>query len=175
MLGESVLMCVCCWGGCGARLEGRTEDQISPEQEGCCPGHGRGQSGRGPGDASGGSRQTGCLCMCGNWSYSFLFQKSRISRIVSHNQFLESFISKHCQSNLPFSSAFRVRVKLICVFNLRGKMCSSGLEIPGLGVLSPGPSSPIPLRLPPHLRQAESQGWGAKVIILICFFFFFYD
>lgn len=87
-----------------------------------------------------GSLWDGCLCVCRNCSSSFYFKKAeRLNFQVTIN-FQKSFISKHYQSNPPFLSAFRVWVKLMCIFNFKEKKrCPSGLEIPGMGFLFPFP------------------------------------
>lgn len=71
--------------------------------------------------------------------FFFIFKKAEPLIFQVTINFQKSFTSKHYQSNLPFISDFRVSVKLICVFNFKGKIYFSGWEIPGLGLLSLSP------------------------------------
>lgn len=98
----------------------------------------------------------------------FILKKQNLHFQVTIN-FQKSFLSKHYPSNPPFLSAFRVRMKLICVFNFKEekRKCPSGLEIPGVGLSFP---SFLPSPSPVPATPGGAQCWGAKGIVLICFF-----
>ena len=61
------------------------------------------------------------ICLCIEIAaLLFILKKQNLYFQVTIN-FQKSFISKHYPSNPPFLSAFRVRRKLICVFNFKEK------------------------------------------------------
>ena len=108
-----------------------------------------------------GSLWDGCLCVCRNCSSSFYFKKAKRLNFQVTINFQKSFISKHYQSNLPFLSAFRVWVKLMCIFNFKEKKkMSLWLGNSGHWFSLPFFSLLLPL-LPPQLHQGGPQGWGA--------------
>ena len=98
----------------------------------------------------------------------FILKKQSLYFQVTIN-FQKSFLSKHYPSNPPFLSAFRVRMKLICVFNFKEEKKSVPLAWKFQAwVFSSLLSFPAPLLSRPH--QGGAQCWGAKGIVLICFF-----
>lgn len=98
----------------------------------------------------------------------FILKKQNLYFQVTIN-FQKSFLSKHYPSNPPFLSAFRVRMKLICVFNFKEEKKSVPLAWKFQAwVFSSLLSFPLPLLS--QLHKGGPQCWGAKGIMLICFF-----
>ena len=112
------------------------------------------------------------ICLCIEIAaLLFILKKQNLYFQVTIN-FQKSFISKHYPSNPPFLSAFRVRRKLICVFNFKEKKkknCPSGLEIPGVGFLFPSfLPTPFPIPATPG-RAPVLRGQGNHANLLFSF------
>lgn len=147
----------------------------APFGEGCCPKESPPRSYTGwkprrlPEGRSCGAHEMG-ICLCIEIAaLLFILKKQNLYFQVTIN-FQKSFISKHYPSNPPFLSAFRVRRKLICVFNFKEKKKKT---VPlawkfQAWVFSSLLSFPLPFLS--QLHQGGPQFWGAKGIMLICFF-----